>query len=242
VPEVPEILTTYSLFKKTVVDNLALVPWCKNCDWGRILIPPKEVGFFPTTKQCDCYKRVEYLERVINIFQRSNMDIWTIIAYPLEKYKEDTVPLKILRNLLFTDETKNWMYLYWTPGTGKTYTAIVIFMFALMLQRDVLYMNVPKLMDDLRPSTEDRGKEWMTRCIEAELLILDDIGQEKPSERVKERLYIIINERYMARRITIFTSNTPLDGLHTKLNHLPIISRLKHYCATVDFTSTDKRF
>jgi len=53
----------------------------------------------------------------------------------------------------------------------------------------------------------------MQRCIDVDVLVLDDIGQEKPSEWVKERLYIIINERYQLGKKTILTSNVSLQKL-----------------------------
>ena len=57
-------------------------------------------------------------------------------------------------------------------------------------------------MDILRP------------VMEADLLVLDDIGSEKTSEWVEETMNLIVNTRYNERRHTIFTSNyedTPDD-------------------------------
>ena len=50
-------------------------------------------------------------------------------------------------------------------------------------------------MDILRP------------VMEADLLVLDDIGSEKTSEWVEETMNLIVNTRYNERRHTIFTSN-----------------------------------
>ena len=43
--------------------------------------------------------------------------------------------------------------------------------------------------------------------MEADLLVLDDLGAEKTSEWVEETLNLIVNSRYSERRPTIFTSN-----------------------------------
>ena len=50
-------------------------------------------------------------------------------------------------------------------------------------------------MDILRP------------VMDAELLVLDDLGAEKPSEWVEETMNLIVNTRYNERRPTIFTTN-----------------------------------
>ena len=58
-------------------------------------------------------------------------------------------------------------------------------------------------MDILRP------------VMEADLLVLDDLGSEKTSEWVEETMNLIVNTRYNERRHTIFTSNyedTPDDN------------------------------
>ena len=58
-------------------------------------------------------------------------------------------------------------------------------------------------MDILRP------------VMEADLLVLDDLGSEKTSEWVEETMNLIVNTRYNERRHTIFTSNyddTPDDA------------------------------
>ena len=41
----------------------------------------------------------------------------------------------------------------------------------------------------------------------ADLLVLDDLGAEKTSEWVEETMNLIVNTRYNERRLTIFTSN-----------------------------------
>lgn len=44
------------------------------------------------------------------------------------------------------------------------------------------------------------------------LLILDDVGKEKPSEHTREVYFYIIDERYKAGLPVVVTSNLPLDG------------------------------
>jgi DNA replication protein DnaC len=53
--------------------------------------------------------------------------------------------------------------------------------------------------------------EILAPIIEAELLVLDELGAQKPTAWVQDLLYLIINSRYTERRPTIFTTNFRLD-------------------------------
>ena len=93
-------------------------------------------------------------------------------------------------------------------------------------------------MDILRP------------VIDAELLVLDDLGAEKPSEWVEETMNLIVNTRYNERRHTIFTSNyedTPEDASDSQDFTLKerigfrIHSRLHEMCEFLEFDGADYR-
>jgi len=94
-------------------------------------------------------------------------------------------------------------------------------------------------MDILRP------------VMEADLLVLDDLGSEKPSEWVEETMNLIVNTRYNERRLTIFTSNyddTP-DGADTENTDFSlkerigfrIHSRLHEMCDFLEWDGADFR-
>ena len=92
-------------------------------------------------------------------------------------------------------------------------------------------------MDILRP------------VMEAELLVLDDMGAEKTSEWVEETMNLIVNTRYNERRHTIFTSNyedTPEESedstssLKERIG-FRIHSRLHEMCDFLEFDGADYR-
>ena len=91
-------------------------------------------------------------------------------------------------------------------------------------------------MDILRP------------VMEADLLVLDDLGSEKTSEWVEETMNLIVNTRYNERRLTIFTSNyedTPDDSrsrsrLKARIG-FRIHSRLHEMCEFLEFDGADYR-
>ena len=114
-------------------------------------------------------------------------------------------------------------------------------LYAIALGKSFLYVNTPMLLDDLRPNDTDEGKKWMKWCMDADVLFLDDLGKERTSDWVMERLYLIVNQRYMERKATIFTANLSIDKLGEKMKDPAILSRLKHLSAVIDFRGDDKR-
>ena len=93
-------------------------------------------------------------------------------------------------------------------------------------------------MDILRP------------VMDADLLVLDDLGSEKTSEWVEETMNLIVNTRYNERRLTIFTSNyddTPEVETETQDFTLKerigfrIHSRLHEMCEFLEFDGADFR-
>ena len=90
-------------------------------------------------------------------------------------------------------------------------------------------------MDILRP------------VMDAELLVLDDLGAEKPSEWVEETMNLIVNTRYNERRPTIFTTNyedlpddTDLDSLKVRVG-FRLHSRLHEMCEFLEYDGGDYR-
>lgn len=90
------------------------------------------------------------------------------------------------------------------------------------------FFSVVDLLDLLRPGGEakQRRAEWAwTRAKGDHLVVLDDIGAEKPSEWVEDRLYALIDTRERMERATIFTSNCTEKQLMSQLGGR-IVSRI----------------
>jgi len=58
----------------------------------------------------------------------------------------------------------------------------------------------------------EREEDVYNQLRGVKLLILDDIGKEKPSEHTREVYFYIIDERYKAGLPVVMTSNLPLEG------------------------------
>ena len=74
-----------------------------------------------------------------------------------------------------------------------------------------LFYDVRDLLRVIRstynPVVRTAEMDILRPVMDAELLVLDDLGAEKPSEWVEETMNLIVNTRYNERRPTIFTTN-----------------------------------
>lgn len=112
------------------------------------------------------------------------------------------------------------LLMYGLPGRSKTHLAMAIGLAFIAQLRPTTYYYVGDLLDDLRagirvdrnqvpgdynPNTTDA---ILKRCKSTELLILDDMGIENPTDYVFEKLDTIVNHRWENHLPTVITANT----------------------------------
>jgi DNA replication protein DnaC len=129
-------------------------------------------------------------------------------------------------------------------GTGKTHLAVAV-MNELMQRKRVpsLFVTVPEFLDNLREAYMIPGRdldEWMDTVKNADLLVLDDLGSERPTEWVRERLFVIVNHRYREALPTLFTSNIGPRDLATQLGERTA-SRIIAMCDWISLEGEDYR-
>lgn len=132
----------------------------------------------------------------------------------------------------FAEEPSGWLFYTGRYGTGKTHLAAAIANDALEKGRDVIFQPVPDLLDLLRMSYGNTGESFgdrFDRIRTAELLILDDLGAQSPTAWAEEKLYQIINYRYVNRLPTVITSNVnprDIDGRIASRLKDPLVMRV----------------
>ena len=106
----------------------------------------------------------------------------------------------------------------------------------------VYFIKTAKFLEDLRHQYSNPTLDFPNRLKIIEnvpLLIIDDIGAERPNDWVRERLLTIIDERYSNNRSIIYTSNCSLAELHESLKGR--ISDRINDAKSLHFRGTSKR-
>ena len=86
------------------------------------------------------------------------------------------------------------------------------------VSKPVRFYAATDLFDGLRAGYEDGSfTRQMATAKNAKLLVLDDLGAEKPTEWVQERLFVIVNHRYERELPTFVTTNCGLKELAERI-------------------------
>ncbi len=173
------------------------------------------------------------LERIPARFLRAKLEE---ISSKLKKYAEKF-------------EKKNQgIYLLGPVGCGKTHSVYAIAINLIIRGFDVKIYKLPRLLNSIRSSfskkeTKNNFEHNITTIEEisnVDVLIIDDIGVERPTEWVLEQLYNIIDTRYENMKTTIFTSNYDLNDLADKTSDR-IVSRILEMTDVFSLDGKDKR-
>lgn len=128
---------------------------------------------------------------------------------------------KIIKTYLddFVNQKERGMGLYiWsrTKGSGKTRIAAGIaneLMKNYAVKFAVSLTILQEIKNTWRRDTEYSENQLLDALYTTDILVIDDFGVERPADWINDKMYQIINERYINRKVTIFTSNDPLETL-----------------------------
>lgn len=134
------------------------------------------------------------------------------------------------------------LYLYGNAGSGKTHLVSAIAN-KLLLKSFPRFVTAPELLLEIKKTfgnNHTNNDEYLDKLSYTKLLIIDDLGSEKPTEWVQETLFVLIDRRYTHLLPTIFTSNFSLDQLKDRLGYR-IASRIAEMSDVVELKSVDYR-
>ena len=145
------------------------------------------------------------------------------------------------------------LFLEGSPGVGKTHLAVAVLRHVVgATSARALFYDTRDLLRVIRstydPVVRTTEVEVLRPVMQADLLVLDDLGAEKTTEWVEETLNLIVNTRYSERRITVFTSNYPDIPDETEPESLlcrvgvRMRSRLHEMCEFLELRGADFRF
>lgn len=120
----------------------------------------------------------------------------------------------------FAQERKGWLVLLGNYGCGKTHLAAAIANYAADLGVPTIFLTVPDLLDWLRFAYDDPQSSFEERFEEIRnisLLVLDDLGTQNVTPWAREKLFQIINYRYINQLPVVVTSNSKLEQLEERI-------------------------
>lgn len=158
--------------------------------------------------------------------------------------KENPHAVMIASAFIRGERTKGAIF-YGGTGVGKTHLAAAILNNRIIEGQSGVYVTVPDLMDSLRSAMrENRIEDARAMLIDTDVLFLDDMGAENPTEFVVEELFKIINGRWLNGKRIIGTTNLSPSSFrqrYTGLGGERIFSRLSELCEWVEMTGRDHR-
>lgn len=157
------------------------------------------------------------------------------------------------------DGEVDWAYLEGCVGAGKTYMACQMLRAYIerhtrRLSAEIPVFSTPKVyfttahdyLEGLKQGYDEH--DATNRYKGCDLLVLDDLGQERPTQWAVEQLFAIINHRYNEELPIIVTSQFPLGGIAKRLAEeggreqaQAIASRLLGCCTYYRLTARDRR-
>jgi DNA replication protein DnaC len=120
----------------------------------------------------------------------------------------------------FAKELKGWLLLEGAYGCGKTHLAAAIANECVQHGVPTLFITVPDLLDSLRFAYNDPETTFEQRFEDirgANLLVMDDFGTQNATPWAQEKLFQIINYRYINKLPTVITTNLILDEIESRI-------------------------
>ncbi len=229
--------------------ELSLCPVCGGTGWQ-----PVEQNGTRRVVRCDCWRshaaeRLMAESRIPKRYQHCTLD--NFLVYPNEPLMK-----AIGKARAFADAfpvVEKGLFFIGPPGIGKSHLATAVLRQAIETRgARGLFYDVRELLRVIRSTFSEGASlgemEILRPVMEADLLVLDDLGAEKSSEWVGETLNLVVNTRYNENRPTIFTSNfevkeddTDIDSLQARVG-FRMYSRLHEMCEFLEFDGADYRY
>lgn len=209
-------------------------------------------------KMCVCMKR----EMVMEGYRESGLgrllELQRFDNFDLSRYSDQVPPNKdrsprqamesIYRDCLkwardFSLSSRS-LLLMGATGLGKTHLSTAMAKAAIDKGYDVVYLSMPTVLaraEKERFDREDAEENITHRMLEAELLILDDLGAEPASALASSLVYTVVNERASVRGLpTIINTNLDRNHLERKYGEA-VTSRLIGIFYYMHFVGQDLR-
>lgn len=136
-------------------------------------------------------------------------------------------------------------------GVGKTHLAVSILKGLSERGFNCLFYEfgylLKEIQDSFNPNTRTSELGVLAPVLNAEVLVLDELGASKPTDWVRDTMAHIINTRYNEQKSTIFTTNYSDDRINDREETLEdrigvrLRSRLFEMCKSIEMKGKDYR-
>ncbi|MFQ5879419.1 MAG: ATP-binding protein, partial [Dehalococcoidia bacterium] len=196
-------------------------PLCHGAGFLRHNVPLGHADFgraFP----CRCVQEEGEQERLARLQRYSNLGPLTRVTFQgLQAGSGDRFPQALAAARRFADDPSGWLVLGGPSGSGKTRLAAAVANHCLGRGQPTLFMVVPDLLDHLRvayaPGADLPYDALFQQVRDAPLLVLDELGSQAPTPWAQEKLFQLINHRYIHQLPTVVTLAAPLEALEDRL-------------------------
>lgn len=128
--------------------------------------------------------------------------------------------------------------LFGPVGVGKSHAAVAAVRPLHERGMGVRFLPVVELLDLLRPG----GPEGMfTSLSDVDVLVLDDLGTERATDWTAERLYAVVNRRWLEERPTVVTTNLEPARLEESIGPRAYSRLVGSGAVNVRLTGNDRR-
>lgn len=187
--------------------------------------------------------RLQYLDRMRRTgFPDAEMREWTFPKSDHTDQKNENIARKYVANFDAMRSQGTGLLLCGPVGTGKSFLAAAI-------ANDLISQGTPCLMTNFsriisRISEKFGGdQKYIDNLNRFDLLIIDDLGAERDSEYMWEKVMDVIDARYRAGLPLIVTTNLNPKDLYdpSDIRRQRIFSRLKEMCIFLEVNGADRR-
>ena len=138
----------------------------------------------------------------------------------LGKLQADSLEHAYNQSQNFAENHQGWLLLVGRYGSGKTHLAAAIANQAIESGIVTLFLTVPDLLDWLRYAYSGVDQSFEERFEEIRsipLLILDDFGTQNATSWAQEKIFQIMNHRYINQLPTVVTSNMMISDFEGRV-------------------------
>ncbi len=206
-------------------------PDCPLCGGSGYLRQDLPVGHpdFGKITICDC-RRPSVTEQIRNrLFSFSRLDELKELTFETFQPRGRTGLAERHANSLewsfnharqYAQDLRGWFLMQGSYGCGKTHLAAAIANYSVQMGVPTLFLTVPDLLDSLRfayDHTDTSFEERFDQIRSADLLVLDDFGTQNTTAWAQEKLFQIINFRYINKLPLVVTTNMTIEDIDPRI-------------------------